>query len=110
MEYKCSHSEVVRKGFIWTICFQPNAAGEALEEFIQSTLTTKEVIPINPKKSGGHTVEANRGDYVVSVKRDGEVVAQETMTLDENDQTVRIKLKKSCAVKIVTKWFVHVCL
>lgn len=81
---------------------QPNAAGLALEQFIHQTLLTNDATEIT-KKRNAYTVMGHQGDYTVTVKRNGEVIATQAMTLEEANKNIRIKVKKNCDVKISIK-------
>lgn len=48
-------------------------------------------------------MDGHKGSYVVTMKVNGNVVAQQPLTLSGNDKTIRIKLKKYGAVKMVIK-------
>lgn len=81
---------------------QPNAAGLALEEFIHSTIRTNDATAVD-KKRNAYSLMGHQGTYTVTVKRNGEVIAEQPMTLGPNDKNIRIKVKKNCEVKLTTK-------
>jgi len=55
------------------------------------------------KKRNSYSLMGNQGTYDVTVKRNGEVIATQTMKLGPEDKNIRIKVKKNCTVKMVVK-------